>query len=465
MGISSVASKIIIELEMRTGIFPHNWHSSAFNRVLYRLPMIMKEEKSSLKAPRSILRISIADMIALRVRTRRDKSMARPERLHQRLPMRAMSLMATVPFGNFAVSIPHRSEAGIGYPILESPDTAEDGIIIVYARRANGCYEAVNILFQSRAYEAAEFYEVARRWVKTHEGSLKTIPGRYAYFVPTPKIWGVILKDNGYIAWDPSIMPSEISPELLQSRADNGHIIARVPMYSGDKRTCGDALPVFQQVELTLDPCPTPQSAWTAFVEHRRARTIRARPPDCIVPDFREWLQRLAAECGFDRWIFRPGMAFGDRMEWWGDGNQRRTEHEGLDFAQGLSPDAGIREIPEGAPARAITDGEIVALLDDFLGKTVVVRHARIVDRNGDVFHTLYSHIRPAVLSLGPVAKGGILGCVAKSNAAGAPAHLHVTGAWIPQSIPSKEIRMDHIDPAFVPVVLIDFNELLPERI
>jgi hypothetical protein len=414
-----------------------------------------------MKEAQSILRISIADMMALHVRTQRDKWVARPERLYQRLPMRAMALMSTIPFGNFAVSIPHQSnmgDLGGGYPIVNSLSTAVDGITIVYDRHSNGRYEATKILFQNREYKIAAFYEVACKWVNAHEGRLKIIPGRYAYFVPTQKLWGVILRDNGYIALDPSIVPSEITPELLGNSADKGHMIARVPIYGGERQTSGDALPVFQQVELTLDPHPTPQIIWTNFVENRKARAIRARLPDCIIPDFREWLQRLTAESGFKRWVFRPGMLFGDRIEWWGDGNRRRTEHEGLDFAEGLSPGDIIKSIPEGAPARAIADGEIVAFLDDFLGKTVVVRHSRIVDQNGDVFHTLYSHIWPSALQSGPIAKGRLLGRVGKSIADGAPAHLHLTCAWIPQSIPSDKLSMDHIDPAFVPIVLINFN-------
>jgi hypothetical protein len=428
----------------------------------------MVEEKASPKASRCILRISIADMMALHVRTRSENGIERPERLYQWLPSRAMSLMATIPFGNFAVSIPHHpdvSDLGDGYPISESPSASADGITIRYARQSNSRYEAEKIKFQGQAHELAGFCKIARQLVEEHEGRLKVSPGRYAYFVPAGKLWGVILRDNGYIALDPSTVPSEINPKLLDSRADNGHLTARAPICGGDKQTSGDALPVFQHIELTLDPHPSLQSAWTTFDDYQRARAIRAQLPDRLLGDFREWLQRLTDESGFERWIFRPGMLFGDRIEWWGDCNRRRTEHEGLDFAEGLSPDAAIRNIPEGAPARAITDGEIVACLDDFLGKTVVVRHSSIIDRYGDVFHTFYSHIQPEILPPGQVAKGDLLGCVGKSKDSSAPAHFHLTGAWIPQSIPSDQIRMEHIDPAFVPVILVNFNKLLPMNI
>jgi hypothetical protein len=108
--------------------------------------------------------------------------------------------------------------------------------------------------------------------------------------------------------------------------------------------------------------------------------------------------------------------------------------------------------------------------LNDFLGKTAVVRHSAIVDENGAIFHTLYSHIQPATGRLGPIAKGELLGKVGKSSAIGAlgaagaesaAAHLHLGGAWIPQSIPPNEIGMNHINPAFMPVVLTNFNKVL----
>jgi hypothetical protein len=425
----------------------------------------MKEERKIPMPCLSTLRISISDMIALHVRTGGTAGIARPDNLFQSLPLSAMALMATIPFGAFAVSIP-----GGGYLIRKSPPQVADGIVIVYDRRPNGRYEAGSVLFQDKTYGIAEFHEVACRWLETHAGRLRAIPGQYAYFVPTRELWGVILRDNGYVACNPSALSSEISSELFARRTNNADVIARIPIHCGDKQMPGDAWPVFAQVELTLDRHPNPQDAWITFVEHQRTRTLRARPPARIIPDFREWLERLSAESGFENWVFRPGMLFGDCIEWWGEGNRRRSEHEGIDFAEGLLPGAGIRKIPEGTPARAIADGEIIAFLNDFLGKTAVVRHSAIVDENGAIFHTLYSHIQAATVRLGPIAKGELLGKVSKSSAIGAPgaagaegaaAHLHLGGAWIPQSIPPNEIGMSHIDPAFMPVVLTNFNKVL----
>jgi murein DD-endopeptidase MepM/ murein hydrolase activator NlpD len=144
-----------------------------------------------------------------------------------------------------------------------------------------------------------------------------------------------------------------------------------------------------------------------------------------------------------------------------GDGNLRRTRHEGIDFAEGRQPGGEMGRIPEGTPVRAMVEGKVVAVLDDFLGKTVVVRHPAIVRPDGTVLCTLYSHIQPDSGLSGPVAKRQLLGRVAKQKAAGAPAHLHLTGAWIRRTMGPGEITMDRISPGYAPVVLSDFNGLL----
>jgi hypothetical protein len=92
------------------------------------------------------------------------------------------------------------------------------------------------------------------------------------------------------------------------------------------------------------------------------------------------------------------------------------------------------------------------------------VRHSAISRPNGDIFHTLLSHIQPQVRRQDAVAKGQMIGKVGKSAKAAAPAHLHLSGAWIPRTLAVHEIRMDHIHPAFDPVALVNFNDHLPPR-
>jgi hypothetical protein len=413
--------------------------------------------------PLCILRISVVDMIRLRVRTLGVGNASLPDFLYQSMPLSAMALIATIPHGTFAVSIPYQNGLGTGYPIMRSLPSSADGFVIVYARQANGRYEAIGARFRGEALGIAEFHSIARHWIDEHEGGLATVPNRYAYFSPAVDLWGAVLRDNGYIASDFVALPPDTFPELSANHLDTScaGIIARAPIQGGTKQPPGTALSVFTRVELTLDARPCPQSPWISFTDYQKARVLRSRPPDAVISKFAEWLARLTKESGFTHWIFRSGMFFGDRIEWWGDRVRRRTEHEGLDFIQGAQSGSSIRNIPEGTPARALADGEAVGILSDFLGKTVVMRHSAITDAAGSVFYTFLSHIHPAASLRDSVACGQMIGGVGKSKNRNVPAHLHLSGAWIPQTIHPYGITLNHINPAFTPVVLVNFNDLV----
>jgi murein DD-endopeptidase MepM/ murein hydrolase activator NlpD len=152
-------------------------------------------------------------------------------------------------------------------------------------------------------------------------------------------------------------------------------------------------------------------------------------------------------------------MLFGDPMEWWGECNRRRTVHEGIDFAEGQHPVEGIKAVLEGTPVRTIAEGEVVAIVDDFIGKTVITRHSAIRQANGDLFHTFLSHIRPEISGLGLVAKGQIIGRVGRPSSNLVSPHLHLTGAWIPDQLRIQEIGLDVIHPGFARVALVNLNE------
>ena len=110
---------------------------------------------------------------------------------------------------------------------------------------------------------------------------------------------------------------------------------------------------------------------------------------------------------------------------------------------------------------RSLAGGEVVAILDDYLNQTVAVRHPDVQSDSGAVFHTLFSHIHPVVRAPAAVHQGQLLGNVGSSAKSGAPAHLHLTGAWIPETITPDKLTMDLIHPAFAPIVLVNFNSLI----
>ena len=169
---------------------------------------------------------------------------------------------------------------------------------------------------------------------------------------------------------------------------------------------------------------------------------MQSRPPSPIIPQFREWLKLLGKESCIDSWSFRRGMFFNDHIEWWGAKCRRRTVHEGIDFAEILLPDGTVQRLPEGMPVHALAVGEIVAFLDDFLNKTVVVRHPAVRNENGDIFFTFYSHINPIHTTPAPVSKGQILGNVGKSKRIRSPG----SSAFDRSLDSGKDCRGTHLD-------------------
>jgi hypothetical protein len=415
------------------------------------------------------IRIAVEDMNALGIRSKGRNAPNLSEFVYQVLPTRAMALLATLPDCNFPVSISdgagllrnelQRSRTPHGYLIQNNPPQVSDGFVITYTLQPDRCYEAIDISYQSGKHSVEEFRKLSQQWVKEHLGSLQAIPGRYAYFAPTRKLWSVIIGDCGYTAIDPSAGAPDLTGDLLKDFPETAGVVFRIPVYRGGKQPPGESISCFSRVKLALDPHPGSGSRWIGFEEYEKARALQSRPPAFILPCYREWLEQFTRESGFQSWVFRNGTLFGDAAEWWGDQNQRRANHEGIDFVEGLTSAKETKNIPEGTIVRAIADGEVVAFLDDFLNKTIVVRHRATMQEGNLVFYIFYSHVQPENEIKGPIEKGHVLGRVIRARSVKAPAHLHLTFAWIPQSLPPDKLSMDIVSPSYAPVLLIDPTE------
>jgi hypothetical protein len=139
-------------------------------------------------------------------------------------------------------------------------------------------------------------------------------------------------------------------------------------------------------------------------------------------------------EAGFAAWEFLPGMRFNERTAWWRGGADRGGSHEGLDICWYRTLDGRRPSLDVGARVPVIFGGEVVSVVDDFLGTTVFVAHARR-DSQGRQLHTIYGHIDPrAGLAPGSfLADGDALGTIADASRrkTAAPSHLHITLALI----------------------------------
>ncbi|KPJ78651.1 MAG: hypothetical protein AMJ54_02450 [Deltaproteobacteria bacterium SG8_13] len=95
---------------------------------------------------------------------------------------------------------------------------------------------------------------------------------------------------------------------------------------------------------------------------------------------------------GFREWLFCPQMLFGASDKWWGQGGGRGNSHEGLDIGTYRDRYDGIQHLDETTTVPAAVDGVVAAMIDDFLGKTVILRHCC---RDGADLLSLYGHTQP----------------------------------------------------------------------
>ena len=141
-------------------------------------------------------------------------------------------------------------------------------------------------------------------------------------------------------------------------------------------------------------------------------------------------LNHLAEAC--TGWHFLPGMLFKETQAWWKPA-PRQTLHEGVDLLFLTDCDGQRCDIPPEALIPPLWDGEVIAVFDDFLGSTVVVRHS-VMDGQGWRLVSLYGHVHPLVECGAQVSAKEPLAEVACGTARGAsapPDHLHLSLGWL----------------------------------
>ncbi|QTA88460.1 M23 family metallopeptidase [Desulfonema magnum] len=147
-------------------------------------------------------------------------------------------------------------------------------------------------------------------------------------------------------------------------------------------------------------------------------------------------------ETGFREWFFYPGMAFNSPEKWWGNGGYRHSPHEGTDICFYKNRNNKRLRLDKTAKIPAMYDGEVVRIGDDFLGKSVYMRH-EICDGRGRQLYTIYGHTTPCHhLHSGSVVKEGeVIATISdhKKKVKILP-HLHISVAWVPVSYPCEKL-------------------------
>jgi len=141
---------------------------------------------------------------------------------------------------------------------------------------------------------------------------------------------------------------------------------------------------------------------------------------------------------GLQEWLFCPGMLFQSTCKWWGDRGSRNRPHEGLDLLLYRDREGKVLHLTERTRIRVISDGMIVGIIQDFLGKSIIVEHA-VPDGDDERCYTIYGHTSPQDgICGGMLINGGdIIGTVAAPGRTGFPMapHLHLSIAWAPAPV------------------------------
>jgi hypothetical protein len=115
---------------------------------------------------------------------------------------------------------------------------------------------------------------------------------------------------------------------------------------------------------------------------------------DCRITDYMIQENGLDA-IGFKEWIFYPGMLFEATIKWWGDQGVRDNPHEGLDLCLYRDRSGMIRHLDEKTKVPAIYKGKVVRIVDDFLGKSIIIEHV-LSGKENDRVYSFYGHAIPA---------------------------------------------------------------------
>jgi hypothetical protein len=161
---------------------------------------------------------------------------------------------------------------------------------------------------------------------------------------------------------------------------------------------------------------------------------------------------------GFKEWIFHPAMLFGSLYKWWDDLGKRQGPHEGLDLCLYRTKEGNINYLPGGTKIPVIFEGQVVKVSADFLGESIFVSHGAYAS-NGNRLYTIYGHIKPGnhICPGMRLSEGDFIGVITDTRNSGVviPNHLHVSVAWIPDTMHVPDLGWQTInDPT--KVVLLD---------
>ena len=174
------------------------------------------------------------------------------------------------------------------------------------------------------------------------------------------------------------------------------------------------------------------------------------------------------SESDFDEWMLSSEMLFEATDKWWGTQKKRKNSHEGIDLGFYRSRNNGVVAFNDTTNIPIMYTGVIVGVFNDFLGKSVFLKHEISDDENGKLC-TIFGHIKPdRELYSGMMLKEGeTIARVASVGTSNVNPHLHITIGWAKKAITEDLLNWNVIGNSEAlklidPIEIIGRNSLVP---
>ena len=167
-------------------------------------------------------------------------------------------------------------------------------------------------------------------------------------------------------------------------------------------------------------------------------------PQDIALSIFTSVLVSLNKLSDFSKWHFETGMGYGENDTWWGGIGERTHPHEGVDLCFYTTKRGHRANLRLDACIPSLYPGEVIKVFDDFIGQTILLRHAFFHEKDCQLY-SMYGHVTP----LSHITVGKDIDCTEKIATIvdtslknrPMPPHLHISTLWLPRSFPAETIE------------------------
>jgi hypothetical protein len=147
-------------------------------------------------------------------------------------------------------------------------------------------------------------------------------------------------------------------------------------------------------------------------------------------------------ENDFEEWLLCSEMLFNASDKWWGIQGKRKKLHEGLDLGFYRNQKKEIIGFDDSTRIPTIYSGVIVGIFNDFLGKSIFIKH-EISSADKGTLCTIFGHLNPKskICPGMRIEAGEIIASAASSETSSVSSHLHISMGWA-----KKEITTEFLD-------------------